>query len=50
LVIEQKLQESLGTRVHIEPREQGGKITIDYFLSGRPRYDHVLVLGKEEDV
>ncbi len=28
---EQKLQESLGTRVHIEPREQGGKITIDYF-------------------
>jgi ParB family chromosome partitioning protein len=29
--IEQKLQESLGTRVHIEPREQGGKITIDYF-------------------
>lgn len=31
LQIEQKLQESLGTRVHIEPREQGGKITIDYF-------------------
>jgi len=29
--IEQKLQESLGTRVHIEPREVGGKITIDYF-------------------
>lgn len=29
--IEQKLQETLGTRVHIEPREQGGKITIDYF-------------------
>ncbi len=28
---EQKLQETLGTRVHIEPREQGGKITIDYF-------------------
>ncbi len=31
--IEQKLQESLGTRVHIEPREEGGKITIDYFSS-----------------
>ncbi len=31
--IEQKLQESLGTRVHIEPREQGGKITIDYFTA-----------------
>jgi hypothetical protein len=29
--IEQKLQESLGTRVHIEPKEAGGKITIDYF-------------------
>lgn len=29
--IEQKLQETLGTRVHIEPREEGGKITIDYF-------------------
>lgn len=31
LQIEQQLQESLGTRVHIEPREVGGKITIDYF-------------------
>jgi ParB family chromosome partitioning protein len=29
--IEQKLAETLHTRVHIEPREQGGKITIDYF-------------------
>jgi len=28
---EQTLQEALGTRVHIQPREQGGKITIDYF-------------------
>ena len=33
LAIEHKLQESLGTRVHIEPREEGGKITIDYFSS-----------------
>jgi ParB family transcriptional regulator, chromosome partitioning protein len=31
LQIEQQLQESFGTRVHIEPREVGGKITIDYF-------------------
>lgn len=31
MVIEQKLQETLGTRVHIEPKEAGGKITIDYF-------------------
>ncbi len=29
--VEQQLQEALGTRVHIEPKEQGGKITIDYF-------------------
>jgi len=29
--IEHQLQESLGTRVHIEPKEAGGKITIDYF-------------------
>ena len=31
LEFEQKLQEALGTRVHIEPKEQGGKITIDFF-------------------
>lgn len=29
--LEEKLAESLGTRVHIEPKEKGGKITIDYF-------------------
>ena len=29
--LEEKLAESLGTRVHIEPREKGGKILIDYF-------------------
>jgi ParB family chromosome partitioning protein len=29
--IEGKLTESLGTRVQIEPKEIGGKITIDYF-------------------
>ncbi len=31
LVIEKQLQDTLGTRVHIEPKEEGGKITIDYF-------------------
>ena len=31
MVIERQLQETLGTRVHIEPKEAGGKITIDYF-------------------
>jgi hypothetical protein len=29
--IENKLQESLGTRVHIDRKEAGGKITIDFF-------------------
>lgn len=29
--LEERLAESLGTRVHIEPKEKGGKITIDYF-------------------
>jgi hypothetical protein len=29
--IEEKLKESLGTRVRIEKKEEGGKITIDYF-------------------
>ena len=29
--IEEKMQESLGTRVHIEKKEVGGKISIDFF-------------------
>jgi ParB family chromosome partitioning protein len=29
--MEERLAETLGTRVHIEPREQGGKISIEYF-------------------
>jgi ParB family chromosome partitioning protein len=32
--LERKLTETLGTRVQIEEREQGGKITIDYFSPG----------------
>lgn len=31
--MEEKLQESLGTRVHIEKRENGGYITIDFFTN-----------------
>jgi ParB family chromosome partitioning protein len=31
--IEGKLQETLGTRVHIERKEQGGQITIDFFTN-----------------
>lgn len=29
--MEERLAETLGTRVHIEPREKGGRISIDYF-------------------
>ena len=38
--LEERLAESLGTRVHIEPKEKGGKITIDYFS-----YDELLSLS-----
>ena len=31
--MENKLKESLGTRVSIEKRENGGRITIDYFTA-----------------
>lgn len=31
--IEGRLQETLGTRVHIERKQQGGQITIDYFTN-----------------
>jgi ParB family chromosome partitioning protein len=31
LEVERKLQETLGTRVHVEKRETGGSITIDFF-------------------
>lgn len=31
--MEDKLQETLGTRVHIEKKEQGGYITIDFFTN-----------------
>ncbi len=47
LEIEHKLQESLGTRVHIEPREVGGKITIDYF-SNDDLDTIITVLGKSD--
>ena len=31
--MEEKLQETLGTRVHIEKKENGGQITIDFFTN-----------------
>ncbi len=33
LEIEEKLQDALGTRVHVEQKEVGGKITIDFFTA-----------------
>lgn len=39
--LEERLAESLGTRVHIEPKERGGKITIDYFS-----HDELLALAQ----
>ncbi len=38
--MEEKLAETLGTRVHIEPKERGGKISIDYFS-----HDELLALS-----
>jgi len=38
--LEKRLAESLGTRVSIEPKEKGGKITIDYFS-----HDELLALA-----
>ncbi len=47
MVIEQQLQEKLGTRVHIQKGEVGGKITIDYFSDAD--LDVIVdVLGKAE--
>jgi hypothetical protein len=33
-ILEKKLAESLGTRVHIERKETGGHLTIDFFSTG----------------
>lgn len=38
--MEERLAESLGTRVQIEPREKGGRISIDYFS-----YEELLALS-----
>ncbi len=46
--LESKLSESLGTRVQIEERERGGKITIDFFSKGD--LDHILALIKSNQV
>lgn len=47
--IEKQLQDKLGTRVHIQPAEVGGKITIDYFSNDD--LDVIIdVLAKTEEV
>lgn len=46
---ERALSENLGARVHIEQKEKGGKIFIDYFTE--EELQHILeVLGKREDI
>ncbi|HAX65242.1 TPA: hypothetical protein DCX66_02100 [Candidatus Nomurabacteria bacterium] len=46
--IEGKLQETLGTRVHIERKENGGYITIDFFTNDDLRTILGLIKSKEE--
>jgi ParB family chromosome partitioning protein len=43
-ILEKKLAESLGTRVHIERKETGGQLTIDFFSTGD--LQHILDLIK----
>lgn len=47
--MEQQASDSLGTRVHIEPKEVGGKIQIDYFNEGDLR-KILSVLNKEVEM
>ncbi len=47
LELEERLQESLGTRVHIERKEQGGKITIDFFTTDDLHTIFTLLKAKE---
>lgn len=46
--MEQKFKESLGTRVHIEQNEKGGKITIDFFSTDDLKTLLSLVSTREE--
>lgn len=47
--LEQQISDTLGTRVHIEPKENGGKIQIDYF--GEDDLKKILsILNKREEV
>ena len=46
--IEGKLQETLGTRVHIEKKENGGYITIDFFTNDDLRTILEIIKSKSE--
>jgi len=48
--IEGKLQETLGTRVHIEKKENGGYITIDFFTNDDLRTILDIIKSKNEGV
>ncbi len=49
LKMEKELTEQLGTRVHIEPREVGGKITIDFFSDDDLKSILALINTEEEN-
>lgn len=46
-LMEEKLQETLGTRVHIEKKENGGYITIDFFTNDDLRTILEMIKNKE---
>ena len=46
-LMEEKLQETLGTRVHIEKKENGGYITIDFFTNEDLRTILEMIKNKE---
>jgi ParB family chromosome partitioning protein len=46
-MMEEKLQETLGTRVHIEKKENGGYITIDFFTNDDLRTILEMIKNKE---
>ncbi len=48
--IENKLQETLGTRVHIEKKENGGYITIDFFTNNDLRTILDIIKSKKDEI
>jgi len=48
--IEQELEEQLGTRVHIEKKQDGGKIMIEYFSSEDLKKILDVIINKESEI